>query len=388
MRNDTKKIIKENETSNIAMPSVTVRVLHVVNGEHYAGAERVQDLLAGQLPALGYGVGIVCVKSDRFAEFRKTRQVSLYEMSMQSRLDIRPAWAVARIIRRDGYNLVHTHTPRSALVGRVAAVLAGVPTVHHVHSPTSSDSTRKAVNRINALVERTSLVGVPGVIAVSAAMGAYARQLGLPGRLVHVVPNGVPIRRNLPDRSIPTGTWTLGAVALFRPRKGLEVLLRALVILRNLGHPVRLRFVGGFETPKYEEEIRAIVDGYGIAPWIDWVGFVQDVDAELDKMDLFVLPSLFGEGLPMVVLEAMAAGVPVVATRVEGVPEAIRDGRDGVLVKPGDAHELAMAIERVFSGEANWSVMRNSAHCRQIKYFSDHSMAVGVADVYRQVLGK
>ena len=67
-------------------------------------------------------------------------------------------------------------------------------------------------------------------------------------------------------------------------------------------------------------------------------------------MDLFVLPSLFGEGLPMVVLEAMAAGVPVVATRVPGVPEAIRHGQDGVLVDPGDADDLAQAIAGVVNG--------------------------------------
>ena len=77
---------------------------------------------------------------------------------------------------------------------------------------------------------------------------------------------------------------------------------------------------------------------------IDWVGFTRDVEAQLAQMDLFVLPSLFGEGLPMVVLESMAAGVPVVATSVEGVPEAIRDGIDGLLVEPDDAGQLADAI--------------------------------------------
>ena len=74
---------------------------------------------------------------------------------------------------------------------------------------------------------------------------------------------------------------------------------------------------------------------------ITWTGFTRDVLDELRQMDLFVLPSLFGEGLPMVVLEAMAAGVPVVATRVAGIPEAIRPGQDGVLVEPGDAEDLA-----------------------------------------------
>jgi glycosyltransferase involved in cell wall biosynthesis len=311
----------------------------------------------------------------------------LFVAAMQSRFDVRPARTVARIIRQHGYDLVHTHAPRSALVGRAAAALAGVPVVHHVHSPTANDSTHKWGNRINALVERVSLAHISGVIAVSAAMGRYARRLGIPARNVHVVHNGVPTQGPLTCRRPPDATWTLGTVALFRPRKGLEVLIQAIAVLRDLDRPVRLRAVGGFETPAYEAEIHAIVDRYGVADLIDWVGFVQDVGAELAQMDLFVLPSLFGEGLPMVILEAMAAGVPVVATRIEGVPEAIRDGQDGVLCKPANAHDLAMGVERFLSGDVDWSTVRASAHGRQAAKFSDRSMAAGVAAVYRQVLG-
>ncbi len=103
-------------------------------------------------------------------------------------------------------------------------------------------------------------------------------------------------------------------------------------------------------------------------------------------MDLFVLPSLFGEGLPMVVLEAMAAGVPVIAARVEGIPEAIRDGVDGLLAAPADAGDLAAAIARYVQGAVDWTSIRASAHCRQAEKFSDRSMAQGVAKIYRRVL--
>ena len=103
-------------------------------------------------------------------------------------------------------------------------------------------------------------------------------------------------------------------------------------------------------------------------------------------MDLFVLPSLFGEGLPMVILEAMAAGVPIVATRVEGVPEAIRDGVEGLIASPDDAGDLARAIARYVRGQADWSQLRVAAHRRQAERFSDRSMAEGVAEVYQRVL--
>jgi glycosyltransferase involved in cell wall biosynthesis len=120
---------------------------------------------------------------------------------------------------------------------------------------------------------------------------------------------------------------------------------------------------------------------------IDWIGFTRNVSRELTQMDLFVLPSLFGEGMPMVVLESMAAGVPVVATRVEGVPDAVRDGRDGLLVAPGDPEGLARGIDRIISGQVDWCHLRESARRRHAEGFSDRSMAAGVAEVYGEVLG-
>ena len=89
----------------------------------------------------------------------------------------------------------------------------------------------------------------------------------------------------------------------------------------------------------------------------------------------------------MVVLEAMAAGVPVVATRVEGIPEAIRHGRDGLIVAPKDAAGLAEALSQVLDGTVDWTTLRENARARHARRFSDRSMAAGVADVYRQVLG-
>src|SRR5690606_17638875 len=119
---------------------------------------------------------------------------------------------------------------------------------------------------------------------------------------------------------------------------------------------------------------------------VEWTGYVRDIGAEMARLDLFVLPSLFGEGLPMVALEAMAAGVPVAATRVEGTPEAVRDGVEGVLAAPQDPADLAAQIERVLSGELNWSELRQNALRRHRERFSDEIMAEGVARVYAEIL--
>ena len=115
----------------------TVRMLHVINGEHYSGAERVQDLLALQLPEFGFSADFACLKPGRFAACRQSREAVVVDLPMRRRVDLGPALRLARLVREGDYRILHSHTPRAALVGRVAAALAGVPLVHHLHSPTA-----------------------------------------------------------------------------------------------------------------------------------------------------------------------------------------------------------------------------------------------------------
>lgn len=370
-----------------ASATAVTRVLHVINGDQYAGAERVQDLLALQLAGHGFEVGFAALKPGQFAEQRRCRHNVVVDLPMGSRYDLRPVQFVVELIRAGDYRLVHTHSPRSLLIGRMASLLAKVPHVHHVHSPTVRDTTARWSSRRNAAVEKLGLCGVERIITVSQSLSYHMRSQGFADETLAVVPNGVPVLGPLPERPVPGDVWTLGVVALFRPRKGLETLIEALSVLRRGGRPVRLRAIGGFETPEYEAYVKGLVAQHGLEPLIEWTGFVRDVNAQLRTLDLFVLPSLFGEGLPMVVLEAMASGVPIVATQVEGIPEAIRSDVDGVLARPGDANDLARAITRFITGEVSWDALRRSAHARQAAHFSDRSMASGVAEVYRQILG-
>ena len=361
------------------------RVLHIINGEHYAGAERVQDLLAQRLPELGFRVGFACLKPDRFPVLRASRDVPLVEVPMGSRFNLRVATRLRDLVKSKGYKIIHAHTPRSCMVGRVVAMMTRVPFVYHVHSPASDDSVRRWTNQINAWTERLSLTGVSQMIAVSESLAKHMCGMGYNPNLIAIVPNGVPCRPALSCRQPPAERWTVGAIALFRPRKGMEVLINALSILRGFGIDVRLRAVGAFASSDYEASLKAQVSRLGLDEFVHWTGFTQDVDAELEQMDLLALPSLFGEGLPMVVLEAMAAGVPVAATRLQGVPEVIRDGQDGILAAPGCKTDLARAIRQVIEGEVCWTRLRENAFARQRELFSDRSMAAGTAAAYRRV---
>jgi glycosyltransferase involved in cell wall biosynthesis len=364
----------------------SLRVLHLINGEHYAGAERVQDLLAECLPAQGFEVSFVCVKPGKFPQARRAQDVPLFRLPMRSKFDLRAARGVTRLIRREGFSLLHTHTPRTVMIGRLASLWTGVPLVHHVHGHTASEVGGGLRHRFHAWVERRSLAGAAKVIAVSQSSAGYILRQGLSPHQLTIVPNGIAPRR-LAERAPPSGLWTLGIVGLLRARKGLEVLLQATALLRRQGHAVRLRAVGPFETPGYENEIRQLTADLRLQEHVDWRGFRSNVEAELAAMDLFIFPSILPEGMPMVVLEAMAAGVPVIGTTVDGVMDVIRDGRDGLLTPPGEAAALGNAIARVMASPELWHGLRTTSHQRQVTHFSNRSMAAGVAAAYREILG-
>lgn len=364
----------------------TQKALHLINGEHFSGAERVQDLLALAIPSFGYEVGFACVKPDKFPKVRQSIEAELFETPMKSKFDIWCAGRIATLFRNHQYSILHAHTPRTLMLGALAARRLGCPLVYHVHSPVGRDSERGWANWINTRIESWSLSCVDRMICVSNSLSKYMVELGHDRSKISVVSNGVSAINDLPDREPPSGIWTIGTMALFRPRKGSEVLLEALSVLKSMGKEVRLRAVGPFETPEYQQEILSRVEQLGVGDLIEWTGFQKNVDEQLRKMDLFVLPSLYGEGLPMVVLEAMANGVPVVASRVEGIPEAVRDQVDGRIFEPADANDLAEKLAELIGERERWEAMRQSALIRQREELSDISMAKGVAEVYNELL--
>lgn len=371
--------------NSVAVPA-PVRVLHIINGEDYSGAERVQDLLALSLGAWGYRVGFACIVPGQFAAVRRSKQAPLHETPMRSRFDLRPIARLARLIRREKYALVHTHSVRAALVGRPAAELAGVPLIHHMHCQTSTEVHRVWKSHFQAALERVALIGAAGIVAVSQSQREYLLRRGYPSHKTWLVPNGVPSRGALSRRRETSEDFVLGALAMFRPRKGIESLLEALAILRSQGLPVRLRAVGKFQTADYERQIRQHTARLGLEHAVDWVGFQRDVSSELARMDCLILPSLVAEAMPMSVLEAMSAGVVVVGSRVEGITDLVRDGETGLIIEPNDPRDMARVLAKLIHGEVDAQAIRAKAHQRQSNHYSDRSMAAGIARIYQSVL--
>ncbi len=371
--------------TSATVPTQCQQIFHLINGEHYSGAERVQDLLASTLPQFGYQVGFGVTKQGIFDQSRNEKRAPIHDCVMRHRLDRKAVAKAVGYVDEHRYTAIHAHTPRSLMIGAAVAKKLSLPLVYHVHSPVGRDSNRRFRNWINTQIEHRNLRRVDAMICVSSSLKEYMKQLGHAEEKLFVVPNGVPCIDNVSDRETPTDPWVIGTVALFRPRKGTEVLLEALAQLKNDGVQCRIRAVGPFETPEYESQIHRLAESLEVTELIDWTGFTNNAMAEFPKMDLFVLPSLFGEGLPMVVLEAMSSGVPVVAADVEGIPQAIRHETDGLIFEPGNAIDLAEKIKQMISAKYDWQSMRQNALERQRENFSEISMARGVAEVYAKV---
>lgn len=364
-------------------------VLHIINGEHFSGAERVQEHLGKRLGDYGFNPLFACVKQGKFKESAGLKDDQVYETPMKHRFDFRVIDQLKELMFAENVQILHAHTPRTALVTAITASRVGVPWVYHVHSPTFRDSTRGLINRVNGMVESFSIRRCSLLMTVSKSLRREMLRLRVPRSRLAVVPNGVPaIDPVVHSDRLDRQEWSLGMVALMRPRKGVEVALEAMQSIKaNYGKDVRLRMIGGFETTAYEQEMKKMAYRLEVEDVVDWVGFTNEVPSEIRKLDALLLPSLFGEGMPMVVLEAIAAGVPVVATQVEGTPEVIRDGREGFLAEPRDAQSFASCIRRMIAERTTWATMGNNALERHRQNFSDAKMAERVAKAYRRVLG-
>lgn len=376
-------------TEPLPAPPITLSVLHLVNGEHFAGAERVQSHLGRCLPALGVRADFACLKPGRFADAVDAaggEWGSAFRFPMRHRFDLTVLPSLIRKVRTGDYQCLHAHTPRTAMLASMVSFRTGVPWIYHVHSPAARDSSKQFSNWFNAKVEKWSLKNCSHLITVSDSLRRELVRGGEPEDRVSVVRNGVPgVRYSRTSYPQIGGHWTFGMVALMRPRKGLEVALDAIAILRREGYDVTLRCIGPYESDDYRRRIELQIDALGVRESIEQSGFKKDVPATLAQLDAMLLPSLYGEGLPMVVLEAMASALPVIATKVEGTPEAIRDRIDGLLAEPGSADSLATQMRELINGFVDWSSLAESSYRRHAEMFSDRAMSAGVASVYQRV---
>lgn len=363
-----------------------VDVLHLVNGEQYSGLERVVDHLSDQAAEFGYRLHLVMLKPGLMAERMQSRAATVHSVAMRSRFDFGVIPRILHIARDTSSVLVHSHTVRGALIALPVSSFAHLPWLHQVHSPALQESENKRLNRINARIERFLLPRAAHLLPVSRSLAGYLNaQYGIASSKFTVIPNGIKglVRKHGQPAS---AALTIAAVGLFRPRKGMETLLTALHELAEAGLEFKARLIGEFVNSVYEQAIRAQVPRLALTEHVEFRGFCADVPQQLADVDIFALPSLYGEGMSMALLEAMSMECAIVASDIDGVSELIEDGVSGLLTPPGDAAALARALGRLMEDPAMRQRMAQAAAIRQKAEYSAGAMARRVFTLYDRFL--
>lgn len=253
--------------------------------------------------------------------------------------DARAVAGLVSLVRRLDPDVIHAHTFKAGLASRLAGLITRTPVIYTPHGWRFSDGNPWLWRLIGPLVEASLACATAKVICVSLAeMDAATNRRVLRPDKAAVIHNGItdsPLRAGMAERS---GSMRIVVVARMAPPKDHETVLRALA---GVAFPYDLLLIGdGPRRPALEALARRL----GVADRVRFLGARLDVARLLQDAEVLVLSS-FSEGFPLTVLEGMRAGLPVVATAVGGVPEAVSDGETGILVPPGDSAALAAALE-------------------------------------------
>lgn len=293
--------------------------------------------------------------------------------------DARAFFELRRILRQLRPDLVHCHSSKAGILGRLAARSLGMPSLFTAHGFAFTEGAPRGRRLLGFVMEWLGARCGDGIIAVS----EYDRQLALRYRLVPrqkiwVVHNGVPDveDRARPERNPPT----IVMVGRFARQKDQALLIRALAGLQELNW--RCCFVGDGPT---ERACRGLALSSGLADRIEFLGMRRDVPQLLAQSQLFVLASNW-EGLPLSVLEAMRAGLPVIASDVGGTREAVVEGQTGFLIPRGDVSALTKRLAYLLGDAEARGRMGASGRERYEALFTVDQMLRNTWEVYRQVL--
>jgi glycosyltransferase involved in cell wall biosynthesis len=385
-----------------------IRVLRVIARLNMGGpAIHVANLAAG-LETRGYHTTLVAGSLARgedsmafLAEGLGVSVVSVPEIQREISVlhDARSVFKLADLIRNERPHILHTHTAKAGAIARAAAVLAGParpPVVAHTfHGHVLKgyfDPTRTAVFR---QVERTLARTSDVLVAVSPEVRDELVELGVaPFEKFTVIRLGIPLDERLGDGAqsadsdfrrlygIPEDAFVLGWVGRMTGVKATGAVLEIVRAVRERGVDAVLCMVGdGPDRPRLEQ----LAHELGIARACFFVGYQEDVAGYYRLFDAFVLPSV-NEGTPVSVIEALASGTPVVANRVGGVPDVVRDGVDGYLVEPGGVEEAATSLATLAANPELRRKMGEAGRAWALERYSVSRLVDDVDRLYRTLL--
>lgn len=356
-----------------------MKILHINTENGWRGGERQTVLTLTGLRRRGIAADLVAQPDSPLLREARACGVSVHALSMKGSTDVMAAWRLARMVRAGGYDLVHAQTAHAVNIALVARGLHRQPYLIASRRVDFDIASAWKYNSCDA------------VAPISRAISDILTRAGVKREKIHLIPSGIDVAVTRPD-NIATlraelaggARWLVGAVGHLADHKGHRHLLAAMPQVLRRVPEMRLVIVGDGELrAELEEKARELELGTAV----HFTGFRADAQDLLWAFDLLVQPSVL-EGLSTTVLDALVRGVPVVASAVGGLPEAVADGRHGALVPPSNPEALAQKIadvlldnryrEELIIGAADW--VRAT--------YSDDAMVEKTLALYRQLLGE
>lgn len=369
---------------------VTLKVLQVIGSMHYGGAEKVVLHLVRQSDRGSISTAVCCTNFlGGIGEQLRSQGVPVLVTAPKSHtLRYLGPLKLLRVLRTLCPDIVHTHGLQAiSTVGPLAQVGLVPPWVHTFHYGNYPYSNERWM-----WMERVFSRRVDRLIAVANSQrDAIVRFLGIDVERINVVPNGVAMGTEPSDPStvamlkqefgIARHKKVVGTVAVMTEQKGIGFLLDAAARIARADAAVHFLLVGG--GPK-EQEFRKHAESLGLTDVVTFAGWREDIGQLLQLMDIYVMSSLW-EAMPLALLEAMAAGRPIVATDVADNAIVLRDGESGLIVPPGDPESLAEAVSQLLGNAALATRMGSNAELRLRDKYSVDRMVCSYGNIYHEL---
>ena len=359
--NDTnlgRKADAHHERARTTVAISSLRIAQLLNSLEVGGAERMALNLAISESHAGHAPLLYSIEREGvLASEARAEGIPVTCFDKPAGKSVRTVLQIARALIRDRIDILHTHNPSAHYYGAPAAYLARIPVVNTRHSPISSRGQKHKERNFKLLLPITDQV----VFVSSDALVKVERQWQGWQASTSVIRNGIPVARfsGHPNRPRLGGKFTFGAVGRLVPVKRYDLLIDAFQIVQKSAPDSHLRIVG--DGPLAETLHRRVVEA-GLKEAVTIEARRLDIERVFHEFDAFVVSSA-SEGLPMVVLEAMASGLPIVSTRVGGIAEIVEEHCFGWFCQPDDRQSLADAMlkARKFSGLSNAGQMAELA---------------------------
>lgn len=367
------------------MPAADLpRVIHFVTGGFTGGATQVAVKLVAAASERGDADALLVVRRKRHTDPRRIdelRERGLRVIAVPGWSHVATVLALARVCRQFRPDVLIAHGFSEHIWGRYAGLLAGVPHLVHVEHNTRERYTRWRLAQARWLAARTARI-----VGCSEGVRRRLLELGFPAGRVMAIDNGIDLRPFAAPaaRSIAERDPSILMVARFARQKDHATLLRAVALLRERGLQPELHLAGGGRD-SHRRTVEMLAAELGIGPQVRCLGVVRDIPQRLGSTRIAVLAT-HHEGMPLALIEGMAAGCAVVGSRVPGVQEIIDHGVDGLLVPPRDPRSLADALEALLKDTALAARLGAEARRRATERYGLARMAEGYAAMVAQVM--